>query len=165
MTMQRESMEKNVKIILLLEEDSWHGYSSESVWGKRRGGDLAEIDNIPAYAYGLAVCDIVKYRGNDGVCEFVELVEDGGHSTIRVIFRKYPSSEKSVGVFVERINDCGCRYESSTLGEDKLFAIDVPPDLDINCIFELLEDYGDYIDTEFGKESAIHKAQQGATPL
>jgi hypothetical protein len=76
-----------VKLLFELEQDE-DGYppaSAETLWALKVGESLFKIDNIPFFALGVAVNDIVSAVPEESVFRFKEVVHPSGHSTIRVI--------------------------------------------------------------------------------
>src|SRR3954469_2155401 len=66
----------------------WSGIGGEGIWARPMGGDLYEVDNIPFYAYGLNVGDVVRAIAE---APHMKPVVNGierasGHRTLRVRF-------------------------------------------------------------------------------
>ena len=115
--------ERHVKIMFPLEQDE-DGYppaTTESLWAIDVGAGLYQIDNIPFFATGIALNDIVSAKLEHGALQYEEVVRASGHSTLRVI--AYDTSQMpAVRAFFEQM---GCSTELSHL--PSLVAIDVPP--------------------------------------
>ncbi|MGB0930283.1 MAG: DUF4265 domain-containing protein [Chitinophagales bacterium] len=74
----------------------------------------------------------MKAEEIDGVLEAIEIIEESGHSTVRVLF--LADKLKEVSSFLEKK---GCSFEK---GFDKFIAIDIPPKVDYQPIKEYLEE-------------------------
>ena len=78
-----------MKVLFDLEQDE-DGYtpaSAETLWAIRVGEGLFRIDNIPFFALGIAVEDVVSAVPEEGVFRFKEVVHPSGHGTLRVVER------------------------------------------------------------------------------
>ncbi len=125
------------KMIVRTDSNDWHGMSSERIWVKAVGKDEFQVENNVLYAYGLSFGDIVRGARKDGALEFVSVSQKGGHSNYRVLLRKGVSPEEFRKRFPE-LERLGCRYESSRNPED-VFSVDVPPNADVQLIYNMLE--------------------------
>jgi hypothetical protein len=110
------SPDQHVKILFHLEqdEDGYPPVSAETVWAIAVGEGLYKIDNIPFFATGVAVEDIVSAKPDAGQLP-------SGHSTLRVVVYKHDEVPEVRGIFKQ----LGCSTEQSHLRG--LIAIDVPP--------------------------------------
>lgn len=126
--------ERHVKIMFSLEQDE-DGYppaTTESLWALDVGAGLYQIDNIPFFAVGIALNDIVSAKLEHGALQYAEVVRPSGHSTLRVIV--YDVSElPTVRAFFEQM---GCATELSHL--PRLVAIDVPPSVALEPLRQVL---------------------------
>jgi hypothetical protein len=85
--MKDPGTEQYVKVLFELEQDE-DGYppaSAETLWAIKVGEGLFQIDNIPFFAYGIAVNDIVSATPEEGVFRYKEVVRPSGHSSHRVV--------------------------------------------------------------------------------
>ena len=114
----------------------------ETQWANVVGDHLYELDNLPWYAYGVSLGDIVEAQpDSSGQLQFVRVVRKAGNRTIRVILEVTPDGEQTFeskqtlrGV-VER----GCSFE----GADRvLVAINIPPAVDLAGIADYLTETG-----------------------
>lgn len=128
------------RMTIFTNSDDWHGMTSERIWVKKIDKNKFRIENNLLYAYGISFGDIVSGKRNEGTLEFQEVVERGGHSNYRVLLRNGVSPEEFRRRFSE-LEMLGCRYESSRDPED-VFAIDVPPDVDVKTVYDALEKGG-----------------------
>jgi hypothetical protein len=133
--MTEAGSEQYVKLLFDLEQDE-EGYppaSAETLWGIKAGEGLFKIDNIPFFALGVAVNDIVSAEPEEGVFRYKEVVHPSGHSTIRVIVY----DPLAVPAARELFHQLGCSTEQSHL--PRLFAIDVPPSVSLEMVRQVLD--------------------------
>lgn len=128
--MEPEKQPKYVKVLFRLQKDG-DGYPPaevESLWGFLRSEGV-ELDNVPFFAKGVALGDVVKVeKAPDGALEFRSVVRRAGHSTYRILLlKKHPEDPRptmaeliALGLSVEE--DAG------------LLAVDVPPDVSLDSI-------------------------------
>ncbi|MBV9301225.1 MAG: DUF4265 domain-containing protein [Acidobacteriaceae bacterium] len=124
-----------VKVFVNLEPADWHRYRTESLWAEPLGNNLYRIRNVPFYAMGVSNEDIVRADlKNDNL--FLQRVDTrGGHSTYRFFTMEGISDEQWIPYW-EPLEKLGCTYERGTA---RLFAVDVPPQVDIYKAYELLD--------------------------
>ena len=133
--MTANGSEQYVKLLFDLEQDE-EGYppaSAETLWGIRVGDGLFKIDNIPFFAMGVAVNDVVSAQPEEGVFRYKEVVHSSGHSTIRVVVY----DPVAVPAARELFHQLGCATEQSHL--PRLFAIDVPPSVSLEKVRQVLD--------------------------
>jgi hypothetical protein len=129
-----QSNPEHVKVFFRLEpdEDGYPPVEVESLWGLRRSKGV-ELDNIPFYARGVALGDVVAVKADpDGVLWFDGLVRASGHSTIRLWFAR----EDDVQSTCAELRTFGCSYEGDL---PRLVAIDIPPNVPYDSIREYLD--------------------------
>jgi hypothetical protein len=137
--------EKLVKIRVDLPEH-WAGVSGESMWTIDLGNDEYELQNIPFYAYGLNLGDVVwaTAAASDQKPQAHAVRRRSGHETLRIIFFKPASAEFRTAVLKE-VESLGCEWEGL---DDDYFAVDVPPSVDYEAVRDYLrlqpEDELDY---------------------
>jgi hypothetical protein len=140
--MQTNPMDNNdaIRVGLKLEDDSWHGAGSEGVWVKLieplADKAIVEVNNIPFFSTAVSLGDtiVIAFRNNEVVFESV--VERGGHSTYRIFFQN-PNGDETKALL--RFNELGCYWESTSFRGGKLFALDIPPHVNVYDIYEMLE--------------------------
>jgi hypothetical protein len=118
---------------LVKDEEGYPPADVESLWVKPRWDGLYEIDNIPFFAKGVSVGDVVSGDVRDGALTFRELVHHSGHSTIRVIVY-HPAYAKPLRA---KLKELGSDSEQSHL--PSLVAVDIPRNVSIATIKALLE--------------------------
>lgn len=124
-----------VKISFTLESGAWHGSATETLWAQKVADDRYRLRNTPFYAFGVSVEDVVFARDEGGILSFDRVSLHSGHSTYRIIQLKGVSSER-VEEYWKPIERIGCSYEEGSGG---LRAVDVPPEVDVRKVYELLE--------------------------
>lgn len=118
-------------------EDEAAGVEAENLWAAALGDGRYRIDNIPFYAYGISLDDIVRAVEVGGRLVFSEVVSRGGHSTYRVLV----SDTKGVDDAAFKrlwlvLETSGCARE---VAKSRWVAIDVPPAADIFSVYDILE--------------------------
>jgi hypothetical protein len=128
------------KIKIELAPADWHRYRIENVWVDLLEDGTCELRSIPFYAYGLSFGDRVSVEVKDGEVFFKDLVRSGGHRTYRIIVpRKFDAlAEASFKQRWAPLESLGCTYES-TGAPVNLFAVDVPPEIDVQEVKSLLD--------------------------
>lgn len=115
--------------------------AGETLWADHVGDDVYRVANVPFWAYGLNHGDLVRATPDtEGVLTIREVVEPGGHRTLRLIFEAAldrARQEDLLGrIYVER----SITFERAN---DRLVAVDVWPDADYRGVFEQLEAWAD----------------------
>lgn len=128
---------KLVKIVFELKKTDWHNSLSESVWAEEKGNGLYRMDNVPFYAYGVSYNDLIEAKVNkNGELIFRQVVEHSGHSTYRFFVNKGIDRGK-FNEYWEKLEKHGCTYEK---GFGTLYAVDVPPQANIEEVYKILEE-------------------------
>lgn len=119
-----------------------HGaINGESFWAEDLGKDLYRIRNIPFYAYGLNFHDVVRAVPDepDTVPEICEVVEPGGHKTLRILFQDTVSRESQV----EMLNTLE-KYQAYYERANSIYiAVDVEADGSSNDVYDQLQAWED----------------------
>ena len=124
-----------VKVLFQLEPNAWHGSATETLWAERVDPRRLRLRNVPFFAFGVSVEDVVFARVTEGLLEFDGVSIRGGHSTYRII-PKATASPESLKQRWQELEQLGCTYEQ---GPGRLRATDVPPKADIYKVYALLE--------------------------
>jgi hypothetical protein len=124
-----------VKIKIPLPTGQWHGGEAEWVWAKPLGGGLYTLDNIPAFAPGLALDDVIAAEDEDGVPVFRRVARRGGHSTYWLFFSNDVESPEATN-FLGQLESRACSYEGV---RGRMIAVDVKPEADIYEVYSLLQ--------------------------
>lgn len=126
----------HVKVVVALErdEEDYPPADHENLWAEAVGGGVFRIDNIPFFAQGIAVGDLVSAEpGEHGLLRVQQVVQPSGHSTFRVII--YDKAEvPAVREFFLRM---GCASELSHI--PGLIAIDAPPSVSLDALRKFLD--------------------------
>jgi hypothetical protein len=133
-----------IKVILHLDPDSWHGMRTEGIWTRlvQQLGDRAnvkaivEVDNIPFHSKSVSLGDKLCLDFNSGQPMIDAVVERGGHSTYRIVVEE--PNEKASGL-LDTMKAMGCGWESTEFNDGKLYALDIPPEVDLDDVYEILE--------------------------
>jgi hypothetical protein len=122
-------------VLVWLEQDHWSGSGAERLWAKPLGDDLYEIRNTPWYAYDLNWGDTVRCEGlsEAELPIVVEIVEPGGHQTLRLFFEDIPEVERES--VLDQLNRLGATYENA---DRALYSLDLEPGIAIEPILDLL---------------------------
>jgi uncharacterized protein DUF4265 len=133
--------ERYVKIGFSLDRREWHSYPSEALWAEPIGEvppKAGRLMNSPFYARGVSFMDIVRIvSAEDGFLEYAGIIEKSGHSTIWLLV---PADSLSFEEFWSPLHESGCRYEGADHENRILYAVDVPPEADIERVFFHVED-------------------------
>jgi hypothetical protein len=139
---------KTIQVRLHLDPDSWHGTSTEGIWTRlvQPLGDrtnvkaIVEVDNIPFYSKSVSLGDKLCLDFNTGIPTIDAVVERGGHSTYRIIVEKPNETASSL---LQTIKTMGCDWEWAELSEGdvdaRLYALDIPPEVDLDDVYQILE--------------------------
>jgi hypothetical protein len=119
--------EPNEKVYFMLDKDEWHGFSSESLWATLSDSSSgAQIMNAPFFVKGISNKDVVEVKKTDGEVWFSKVRKKSGHATLRLLARKFLDNEKSTIRALDLLERSGCAVEGASLGEGRIFAVDVP---------------------------------------
>jgi hypothetical protein len=143
-------LESEQKIFIKLPSHSWHGYETESLWSEI-DGNFNRIINIPFYAKGISYGDIVTVRNEKDLKVIENVVKKSGHSTYRIF--SLTSEGDKLDFYWKLLEELGCSYEQATTN---LFAVDVPPQTDINKVYEILQLGEKYNIWEFEEGNCVH---------
>ena len=124
-------MEKHVK--LLFRHDAFEEESIENAWAKKKG-EYYQLDNILFYAKEYSLGDLIKTEKVDGEIFANELIEESGHSTIRILF----ADTGLVPLIRDELRSKECSSELSNY--EKLVAVDIPPNISYANIKEYLDE-------------------------
>lgn len=109
--------------------------TTETLWADDLGESRYRLRNSPWYIYNISLGDIVRARpAEDGMLEFVEVLERSGRSTFRVLVRE-GVDRATFERFWQPLEALGCSYEHA---KGRLFAIDAPLGVDLGQVAALL---------------------------
>lgn len=112
------------------------GTSGESLWAAPVGSNLYELRNSPWHARNVNWLDVVEAisRNEDEWPEFVRVHKRSGHRTVHLYILDAGKSRKQ-----EILDDCnrlGSTYENM---DDRMYALDFAPGIDLAPAIEYLE--------------------------
>ena len=111
--------------------------NGETLWATNLGEDKYQIDNSPFYAFGVSWLDVVfaPFDKNEGFPTFQKMVSKSGHRTLRVVFDPPVEKGNKSDELLQGLVSRGCTCEGAN---PNYMAIDVPPDVDLEPIRNLL---------------------------
>ena len=143
-------MSEHVKLRFEVDGSTSEEFEVESLWALKRDYGL-ELDNIPFYARGVALGDVVASRTDaEGALWFDGLIKASGHSTIRIWFTR----EEDVQPTRAALHALGCDSEVSNL--PRLVAVDIPPAVPYDRVKTLLDE---------GETSGLFEYEEGCLGL
>jgi hypothetical protein len=151
-------MNDQVRVVFPLkqDEDGWPPYTEEVVWADRtESPDEVLLANILSFAAWISLGDRIRVKPrDDGRYDFVRLVQESGHSTIRL--RTDPETVLDIW---DRLIGFGCQFEVCGPG---FLGVDIPPEADWVALTQWLaaEQEADRLDYEEGAISTTHRAAQ-----
>lgn len=116
-------MSKQVKVRFNLQGNAAGG---ETIWAEQVGENLYRLLNIPFYATGYAVGDIVRCIPRGGWSEVVGMEHDSGNGTIRIYFANSESPEAQE--VLNELVSVSCEYERAS---SMLVAVSVPSTIEV----------------------------------
>jgi Domain of unknown function (DUF4265) len=125
---------KHKKIFFEHENSPEGGYAIESVWGIPIGNNHYKIDNILFYAPEYSLGDVVSVENREGELFVNGLIEESGHSTVRLIFNNQDDVQESRNY----LKNLGCDSEISEV--PILISIDIPSNVSYSEIKAYLEE-------------------------
>lgn len=140
MATEQETSEALVRIRVPLEPaPGAAGPADDFLWAEPLGSGRFRIESCPFFAYGVSRDDVVRAAEGAGeeAPRLEDVVEKGGHRTLRLALD--PAIELADGTIqglLERLLELGCTHETL---RPKLVAIDVPPEVDVAVVAELLQ--------------------------
>jgi hypothetical protein len=161
--------ENQMKIRLLLDPTDWHRASAELVWVEVLWGGtrkIFKILNSPFYARGISYLDVVDVvPAPDGYgLDYARTIQKSGHSNIWLQVPSPPP--KAFKYYWSSLHELGCTYESSSEdtkdGNKILYAVDVPPEAEIDQVLSILERGQDRDVWIFQIGHLAHNASNGA---
>jgi Domain of unknown function (DUF4265) len=115
------------------------GLGTESVWAEPLGDDRYRIRNTPFYAYGFSFLDVVHAQSGSEEEPFpivTKAIVRSGHSTYRLRVEHGIQANEEFRQAWAPLQAAGCTFEAS---DDRLLAVDVPPQTDIFYVYRLFE--------------------------
>jgi Domain of unknown function (DUF4265) len=102
------------------------GVHTETVWAVTVSPGRFRVDNVPWFAYGVSVGDIVEgAQYADGMYDFTRVTEASGNRTIRMILPDGESSDSARGkAILAEVRAIGCSFEGAN---GRYFGVTIPP--------------------------------------
>lgn len=119
------------------------GGETESLWANRVAAGRFALDNLPWFAYGVSLGDVVEAEPDGmGMLVFSRVVHKSGNRTVRVILEVVEpgltwtaEARGLMDTLVER----GCSYEGAN---PAFVAVNVPPAVPLDEVVALLDASG-----------------------
>lgn len=106
------------KIVVELEPAAWHGSGTETLWAEKVSAGNHRVRNIPFYAYGISLDDVVladPISGSEGMASFRSVAARGGHSTYRIfLIGRLTHESEALRVHWRPLESLGCSFEGAT---------------------------------------------------
>lgn len=111
----------------------------ETLWAFDLGGDRYRLDNLPFFAYGVSVADVVlaPYVEEEGFPTFQRVLEKSGNRTIRVILDPPLVPGNGSRVLLDRLVSLGVEYEGAN---PTYVVLNLPPVVDFEGVVKVLVD-------------------------
>jgi hypothetical protein len=128
-----------VKIHFDLQEPEM-GVGRESLWAAAVGPNLHELKNSPWHVRTVNWLDVVEAipEAEDQLPEFVRVHKRSGHRTMHVYV--FDAGQNSKQEILNTCNQLGATYEGM---DDRMYALDFAPEIDIAPAIEYLESLRD----------------------
>ena len=127
--------ENLVKVHFELKEPEM-GISGESLWAAPVGLNLYELRNSPWHVRTVNWLDVVEAvpKAEDQWPEFIRVNKRSGHRTIHIYI--LDDGQTGRDEILNRCNELGCTWEGM---DNRVYALDFAPEIDINPAIEYLE--------------------------
>lgn len=144
-----------------IDEDGWPPASVESLWAVNLGDGTVRLENTPWFVRGVANGDIVTVGPDDeGLLWAGETVRRSRNCTIRLIVLKDDGSAATRQSVLDIFHRLGATGEG--IERYRMVALDVPPEVDLSKIRELLE-HGEEKKWWYWEEGCVTPAWEATT--
>ncbi len=144
MSTEQETTEGLVRIRVPLEPaPGASGPTDDWLWAEPLGSGRFRIESCPFFAYGISRDDVVRAAevAGDEAPRLEDVLEKGGHRTLRIALdAKIEIADGAIQGLLERLLELGCTHETL---RPKLVAIDLPREVDVTIVVELLQALAD----------------------
>jgi len=108
-----------------------HRDGVETPWAYDLGGEYM-LDNIPFFAYGLSLWDVVLAEAaSDGLLECTEVIRKSGNRTVRIVFAQGVDVSSAEAAVLGAIADLGCTYAGAS---PRYICVNVPAEVDLEML-------------------------------
>lgn len=144
MTRELEIAEGLVRIRVPLDvPPGSNGPTEDWLWAEPLGSARFRVESSPFFAYGVSRDDVIfaTEPQGDEAPRLEDVIEKSGHRTLRLALDpRVELPDASVQGLLERLLEMGCTHETL---RPKLVALDVPPEVDVTIVVELLHALAD----------------------
>ncbi len=144
MSTEQETTEGLVRIRVPLEPAPGSaGPTDDWLWAEPLGSGRFRIESCPFFAYGISRDDVVRAAdaAGDEAPQLEDILEKSGHRTLRIALdSKIEIADGAIQGLLERLLELGCTHETL---RPKLVAIDLPREVDVTIVVELLQALAD----------------------
>lgn len=137
---------------ILFKHDAFDDESIESAWAMKIGNNY-KLDNILFYAKEFSLGDIISANEINGELYADELIEESGHTTVRMLF----NNKEQVSPIREKLKLMNCSSEISNV--DRLISVDIPVEVDYSEMIAFLDAGEDKGEWEYEEASISSKHQ------
>lgn len=140
MAIEQETSDALIRIRVVLDRAAGApGPADDFLWAEPLGSGRFRIESCPFFAYGVSRDDVVRAVEDSGedAPRLEDVLEKGGHRTLRLALApQVDLGDSSIQGLLERLLELGCTHEAL---RPKLVAIDVPPEVDVAVVAQLLQ--------------------------
>ena len=115
------------------------GPTDDWLWAEPLGSGRYRVESCAFFAYGLSRDDVVRAVEvpGDEAPRVEDVIEKSGHRTLRLALDpRTELADAAVQGLLERLLEMGCTHETL---RPKLVAIDLPPEVEVASVVELLQ--------------------------
>jgi hypothetical protein len=133
----------------------------ETLWTVPLGDNLYCLNNSPWLIYGLSWQDVIEAeaKDKDGLPIFRQVIKKSGNRTLRLLLDPAANQSPKSQEILNKLIEMGCSYEGAN---QKFFAINVPPSIDLRQICDFLTGTGsqwEHADPIYEELYPTHKSQ------
>jgi len=114
--------------------DGWPPVAAETIWVRRLGDDLFQVDNVPFFVKLIAYHDRVEGDFEGNLLNFRRLAQPSGYATVRVIYNDPEKRDQ----LMQQLEKVGCEIEGAE--QYSLLAIGIPPGKSIESAMSIIRD-------------------------
>ena len=113
------------------------GADVETLWAHDLGADHYKLDNLPFYAYGVSLNDVVHapFSAEQKFPTFDKILFKSGNRTIRIILNPPSEPGNESEDLLNKLMELGCGYEGANRS---YIAINIPPLVHLSDVIGLL---------------------------